>query len=1425
VVKKVTHPNGDYTFFTYENDTGLDPAPVYLASRRDENGRITYFARDPATRAVRKIGYGCDPNGPSGVCPTEEFTYNNFGQVLTHKLTSGGTESFGYDNDAPIATRGLKTRWTNAMGNITRYEYHTSGPHTDRLWKVTDPRNNTTTFEYNLRGQVTKVIHPDHSPTHNSYTQSFYNLDGTLAWSADENHPGAATDPSQRTRFEYDEYKRVRKITNPMGQTTENWYGLNPDTWGDALLHTTNNVKYTLSPMNKNVVYDYDENLRKVGQNVALGTPDYAYTGFEYDPFGNVLKTTDPRWKETTFGYDSRDRQIWMKNPIATDRNSNGYTMEWEYDGVGNKKKEIRADNAFRTWEYNDPMNRLTKTIDWRMSAAEPAVATVYGRNITATEETITDAKGAVYTFHFDDLHRKTSATYPMDATGLARTETWEYDPAGNLKLYKNPAGQYKHLDFADSYDSRNRLRHSAWNTDPINNAWNPSVGPETRTIYDAASRMREITTNSGETTVSFFYDDANRLLYEDQTVVNGGTRRVQHDRDADGNATNTHIPGWYLIWHGYTQRNQLAQIQDGGGTPWINFSYDEAGNMTKRQAVYGGVNDSLNVPTQYFDGLNRPTRWENTGGGDVAFARSWQQYDSAGRMTATWRDEQSGKGERFTYNVRNQLTNSAYDADDVSTGNPQNPRRTVSYDVDPLNRQSVWDSAEPKPNGLSATYYSNVDFTGSTVLRNDPVVNFNWNGAMPFPTIPAEWFSVRWEGQVAPLHSQTYTFYTQSDDGVRLWVNGQLLIDNWTFHAWTENSGTITLVAGRKYSIRMEYFQGTSGAIAALLWSSPSQGKQVIPSSQLYAARPANGVQATYYDNIDFTGTKVLRTDPAINFNWGGGSPEPTMGVDGFSVRWEGQIVPRFSETYTFYAGSDDGVRLWINGQLIVDNWWDRGHTEGTGTINLVMGQAYDIRMEYYENGGGASATLAWSSGRQLKEIVPSSQLFVPSTSGNYWSNALNQYTRAGGQTLEYDAGFNLKSYAGATFTYNAQNQLVTGTKGTNTVQFVYDGLGRCLKRTTNGASIIFAYDGWKPLAEWAGDGSFWRFRIYGAGPDEILWHYDSRVGYIRVHSDVHGSVMALLDTNGAGMEKYTYDAFGKPKITDWNGNERPVSNFGNRFMYTGRDWIPELGIYEYRNRMYQPELGRFLQVDPIGFDAGDMNLFRYCGDDPVDRSDPLGLEGETFGPGGLEPAVEVARRQIEAATLASNRKSAVAMFRDPHWPGGKRPVTYYPSKYVPILRFGKGYKVGPTLDAEVRYVNGIPMELEIAPDKYRGQVALQPHSHNDKRGRNTKTPGLAINRWSGHDLNNPDVERMDESTRKWYSRRKGKEVPSDLASRLKSSKTSDAGSGSRSNGITGSDIAGSSGPSAKDIDLAHQATGVPSLGAESVNFAPGRP
>jgi hypothetical protein len=141
-------------------------------------------------------------------------------------------------------------------------------------------------------------------------------------------------------------------------------------------------------------------------------------------------------------------------------------------------------------------------------------------------------------------------------------------------------------------------------------------------------------------------------------------------------------------------------------------------------------------------------------------------------------------------------------------------------------------------------------------------------------------------------------------------------------------------------------------------------------------------GLRADYFDNIDFTGTRVRRIDPTISFDWGTGSPDPILGADSFSARWIGQVQPRFSEAYTFYTVSDDGIRLWVNNQLVVDSWVDQGPTEHAGTIALQAGFLYDLKVEYYENGGGALAQLWWSSPSASKEIVPSTQLYPPASS-----------------------------------------------------------------------------------------------------------------------------------------------------------------------------------------------------------------------------------------------------------------------------------------------------------------------------------------------------------------------------------------------------------------------------------------------------------
>lgn len=174
----------------------------------------------------------------------------------------------------------------------------------------------------------------------------------------------------------------------------------------------------------------------------------------------------------------------------------------------------------------------------------------------------------------------------------------------------------------------------------------------------------------------------------------------------------------------------------------------------------------------------------------------------------------------------------------------------------------------------------------------------------------------------------------------------------------------------------------GRIDACAALdcLFSSPSPtptpSLTPIPTPSL--PPESNGLSAVYYDNADLTGLTFSRIDGTINFNWGSGSPDSSIGGNTFSARWIGKILPQFSETYTFYARTDDGVRVWVNNQLIIDNWVNQGATERSGTITLSAGVKYDIKMEYYEDRGKAVAELRYSSPSVPKQIIPSTSLFV---------------------------------------------------------------------------------------------------------------------------------------------------------------------------------------------------------------------------------------------------------------------------------------------------------------------------------------------------------------------------------------------------------------------------------------------------------------
>lgn len=186
----------------------------------------------------------------------------------------------------------------------------------------------------------------------------------------------------------------------------------------------------------------------------------------------------------------------------------------------------------------------------------------------------------------------------------------------------------------------------------------------------------------------------------------------------------------------------------------------------------------------------------------------------------------------------------------------------------------------------------------------------------------------------------------------------------------WWDTLGDIMTFQDNQWAAEDKY--------AALLESAKNNVQISSPAIVWMPPQPGTGLSATYYDNMDFTGSTVTRVDPGINFDWGLGSPDPAISSDTFSARWVGKIVPRYNGPYIFYVQSNDAARLWIGGQLLVNDWTPHSLHESSGTLTLFAGQTYAVRMEYYEGGNTATVKLSWESAGQPKEVVPGSALYA---------------------------------------------------------------------------------------------------------------------------------------------------------------------------------------------------------------------------------------------------------------------------------------------------------------------------------------------------------------------------------------------------------------------------------------------------------------
>lgn len=251
-------------------------------------------------------------------------------------------------------------------------------------------------------------------------------------------------------------------------------------------------------------------------------------------------------------------------------------------------------------------------------------------------------------------------------------------------------------------------------------------------------------------------------------------------------------------------------------------------------------------------------------------------------------------------------------------------------------------------PQGLyRAEYFNNAELSGwpALVRCEEAPLAHDWGPESPAPGIDADHFSVRWTGRFS-FPASTQLFTVTGDDGVRLSVDGTVLIDAWKDQSRTTYQARRALAAG-EHTVTLEYYDNSADAVAQLHWS-PA------PCAQ-------GQFKAEYFNAPDLSGPPVLvRCESApLSHDWGAGSPAPEVVADGFSARWTGRFYFVWA-AYTFEATADDGVRVFVDGTPLINAWWDQGPTTYRANRWLSVGE-HTVVMEYYENGGGALAALRW--------------------------------------------------------------------------------------------------------------------------------------------------------------------------------------------------------------------------------------------------------------------------------------------------------------------------------------------------------------------------------------------------------------------------------------------------------------------------------
>jgi RHS repeat-associated protein len=980
-------------------------------------------------------------------------------------------------------------------------------------------------------------------------------------------------------------------------------------------------------------LYEVDQNngnLLSLTQVVgAVGGDDDLISKFTYTDKGLVDLITDPLGRVTDNDYDARGRLIAMTYAQGTIDEAK---RQFAYDAAGNQTAVTDENGNVTQIEY-DALNRVVKITeadpDGTGSLLSPVTTYIYDAdgNVVST----TDAVGNVSQNVYDKLDRLVQS---VDA--LNQKTDYSYDAIGNLLTVVDSLSHKTE----NKYDKRNRITETIapdqgitkFDYDLSNNliAVTDQVGNKTNFTYDARNRKTSEIDALGKTT-QYQFDAANNLI--GQVDRNGNRTQYRYDdlnrqiqmQDALGrvssyvydkanNLTSQTDPLNRVMQYTYDNRDRQKTVTDPlGGV--MSYTYDDFSNITamtdelNRTTTYGY--DALNRRIAITDPLSQTARMVYDGVDNLL-----SMTDAVGQITRYEYDKLNrrvkmtdGKGEIYT---------TEYDAEDnvVSMIDPVGNKTTYTYDVN--------DRRIGETNATAKTIAYQYDLAGNQLAvidRNGRTRQFTYDKLNR--QVSEKWL----DASNTSVNDVNYTY-----DAV-----GNLL-------AASDANSKYAYTYDAVYNLTSVDNKDTAGVPNVVLASSYDAADNLLKVTDTISG-VLKGDTSYVYDALNRatqvtqsgSGVSTKRVDMAYD------AASQMTGMNRFNdLAGLSTIV---SSLYTYDGkGRLTGLNYKRGGNNIADyafNFDAIDRITQTTSIDGTSNYTYDKTNQL------AAADHSFQTDEAYTVDGNGNR-----TNAGYSTGVNNRLTSDGVFNYEYDANGNrtkrteIANGNVTEYVWNHRDRLTKVTSKdaagieTKTAEYTYDVNNRRIAKAVDadGSGTAtptierYVYDGQNIVLSFDGSGTQTHRYLHGTGVDQVLADENAQATLWTL-ADHQGSIRDVLDNTGALQNHIVYDSFGK--ITSQT-NASATTIYG----YTGREYDSETGLYFYRARYYDPNTGGFISEDPIGFEAGDYNLYRYVGNSPTNFIDPSGLTGEQPSllnriTGGLR-AIGGAIQAIGGGTLA---------------------------------------------------------------------------------------------------------------------------------------------------------------------------------------------